>query len=188
MANGTIVDTTVGGGGTTQSRGASECYIVGRVVEVTDDEAKRLISQPVYATYDPMQDVLLPTSDAEAFDRSRLIIAPSSIPAVDVGREETMLEWDTAVMDTNGNSQKFRMLIVRSPYSGMIRTYAEAGTSLSATSTVSVRALAASNQQTELTLCVDPIGLFTGQNLGVAVARGATSSAGVTLLEGEVCA
>ena len=186
-ASGTIVDTSVSGGGATQSRGASDCYIVGRVVDVLDADRKTLVSQPVYATYDPMQDALLPTSDSQAFDRSRLIIAPSSVSAEEVGRSESTLEWDTAIVSESGGPRMFRLLIVRSPYSGMIRTYAEVAENLPATSTASVRALAVGNRQTDVTLCVDPAGLFTGQDLGVQIARGATSSAGVTLLDGGAC-
>lgn len=179
--NGTVIDTTINSG-VPQSRGTSDCMIVGKVVDVIGDGSGVVRSQPLFATYDPMRDPSLPTSDVDALQKSRLVVGPASL-----SKDSYELEWQTSVVMAAGGPQQFRLVIVRSPFSGMVRTYAESAASLQPSTTTTVNALVSSGRQMEITACVDPDGLFTGQELGVRVARNAASASAVTLLDGGVC-
>lgn len=179
--NGTVVDTTASSG-IPQSRGTSECTIAGKVVDVIGDNGRIVRSQPVYATYDPMRDLTLPANDIDALKKSRLVVGPASLD-----NDEYSLEWQTSLANTSGGAQQFRLLIVRSPLSGMVRTYAESAATLQPSTTTTINSLLTSGTMMDITACVNPDGLFTGQKLGVRIARNAASSSGVTLLDGEVC-
>ena len=178
----TVIDTSVSGG-VAQSRGTSDCTIVGRVIDVTGGN-KIMTSQPVYATADPMKDSILPTSDVDALRKSNLVV-PSASTANALGRDSYELEWGTSSVSPTGAARQFRLLVVRSPFSNMVRTYAVSGGTVEPTSTTTVRSMIGT--QAEVTICVNPDGLFTGQELGVRVLRGASTAAGVKQLEGGVC-
>ena len=180
--SGTVIDTSVSGG-VAQSRGTSDCTIVGRVIDVTGGN-RVVTSQPVYATADPMKDSILPTSDVDALRKSNLVV-PTAATANTLGRDSYEMEWGTSSVTPAGTPRQFRLLVVRSPFSNMVRTYAVVGSTIEPTVTSNIRDMI--GREAEVTICVNPDGLFTGQELGVRILRGASTAAGVKQLEGGVC-
>ncbi len=183
--NGSVVDTSVSGG-VAQSRGTSDCTIAGRLVEVSGNPSRTVTTQPVFATVDPMRDAVLPTSDEDALRRSRLVLAPTTASGT-TARGQYDLEWQTSIVAPNGSPLQFRLLIVRSPYSGMMRTYVQQGTTLVPQVANSTTLYSMIGGQSEVTACVNPEGLFTGQELGVRILRNASGASSVKLLTGGVC-
>ena len=182
-----VVDIS-GGGGASQSRGTSECSIIGRLVDISDD-GTTVHSEPVYATVDVMNDVEPPISDVAALQDSRLVTALPNSNEPELNKTDYTLEWQTRVVDTDGSAMPMRLLIVRSPLSGMIRTYAASGQGLTDINNGTAAARDLIGQTKEITACVDPNGLFSAvrQKSGVRIAELASSTSGLSMIGGDTC-
>lgn len=164
------ITTTGPGGGTTA--GASDCLILGRLLEVSDG-GKKITSRPVYAG----SLVTTALSDTEAIKNSKPFTNDTA-----EAPDAYSPEWDTRLtaVGTDTALDGLRILIVRSPTSGGIRTYVT--TASGALSTV-----VDDINRKDFTVCVHSQGLASFARQGVTIAKDASGTAGLKLTADGVC-
>ena len=134
------------GGAEASGRGTSECSIIGRLIESSDGIA--FSSRPVYATNN---------ADPSLSDTSALVasaLKTSDLDTIDNYR----LEWETKLVSKgsfNGSVLPLKLLIVRSPSSGSIRSYVNTTTNHLSPAQI----INSDDSQRQIELCLDPSGL-----------------------------
>lgn len=166
------------------SRGASQCDLLGQVIRSTDGNT--ITVDPVIG-YNETRALTMkptPTSDVAMLQAMSL----QSLGSVDSSQTQSQqLEWGAKLVNKDGSPAAFSILIVKSPLSGTLRTFAASGSSAG---TISLGSLVnTANLQTDLLLCVDPQGLMaTGTGMdGVELLPGSASSAGVRITGVSAC-
>lgn len=156
-------------GGSGMPRGTTDCLIVGRLLTVSDD-GKSFTSQTVYAAADGSQQ----SDDISSLKASTLFVS-------DVAEQATTytLEWGTAMTLPNSGTTPagYKLLIVRSPSSGTIRTF-------SADGMTTIDDMITDTARTDVTLCVDPQGLSLSNKRALRVLKDAANASAVKLVEG----
>lgn len=159
----------------TFGRGQSDCVLMGRYITSSGTDGKNLTISDVVGN----AKMSLPTdsSDLTTLQNYYLNIVPTTT-------ETYSLEWGSAFQKTGSTDPLlFTMLILRSPASGVVRTFinptavldgANIGTMITATD------LAVSTNS--LKGCVESGGLFNGNRMAVTVEAGASSGTGVGTL------
>lgn len=160
-----------GDGSTDNSRGQSECVILGRFIST--DDGKTLKTQDVIG-YIPSGSTIL-TDDIDALKQYIIRVSPVAAKSYD-------LEWGSSVVKPGGTTTLvLSMLVLRSPSSGIIRTFiSDNDTVISGNDIKSILSLSALSQSEKL--CVESNGLFTGTKLAVFIEKNATSANGVKTL------
>lgn len=155
---------------TSVTRGTTNCMIIGRLLTVSTDGAT-VATQPVYAA-------VVPTTSAAPTDT--LAIQASQPFTSDIAEQpETYTpEWGTVIK--LGDATKSRVLIVRSPTTGMIHTYVGSGTG-------TVLAMIVDSAKSDLKMCVDPKGLVVFGWSGAKIVSDASSQAGVKVAGDGEC-
>ena len=155
-------------------RGTSQnCTIVGRVIHSSID-GRTVTSSVVYTTVDAKDLPVNPTdTDNQVLVSAGLI--PDPIPEVfDMG-------WGTGVADSAGAIDRFSVLIVRMPTTGVIHTYVQDDIGKTP------REIASAGTTADLTMCVDAGGRVATQRLGVRVSTDAVNSSGVLFASEGAC-
>jgi type II secretory pathway pseudopilin PulG len=168
VSNDTTTNTC--GGPDSTPRGQSSCVILGKYITISSDGATINV-----------QDVLgsdIPDPTKVSNDLSALIA--SSIHVSSVGSETYELEWGSSVVYKVGDSQPPYILILRSPTSGVIRTFIEKGAPDSGDITKILDVPQPPTQSAQL--CVNSNGLFTGTMMAVQIDSNSTSANGVEIL------
>jgi len=157
-------DASVSNGGVTP-RGASECVIIGRVINVSGGKtikASDVIGSRSVATP-------LPDNDIDALQSYQLSI-------FDIGTLTSEVAWGGAIVDpVTSVPETFGILLLRSPVSGSVITFISS-TAITSTNLESVVNVA--NIQ-EKKMCVDSQSLFSGPRSGVIIQAGASGPNGV---------
>jgi hypothetical protein len=145
--------------------------ILGRLITTTDSHTLSIKSVIGYIP----SDSSVALNDVDTLKQYNIQISP-------VTGETYEIEWGSSLTKPGGNiAMVFSMLILRSPSSGIVRTF------INTDSVVANNAVATLINQTALTtpakMCVDSNGLFTGARTAVEVMANATSASGVETLE-----
>jgi type II secretory pathway pseudopilin PulG len=96
--------------GSTVASGVSDCVILGKYITSSDGKTitiKDVVGVTIYGSY---------SSDIAALVSSNIVISP-------MGVETYGLEWGTVLKNTSGTTYTFSMLMLRSPISGIIKTF-----------------------------------------------------------------
>lgn len=159
--------------------GQSDCVILGKFIKVPDaDNTSKISTRSVIGKIPANLNSL--QNDTEVFKQYSIQVSP-------VGDNTYDLEWGASVAGTleenHGQSKVFSMLILRSPVSGIIRTFVYNNNN-SPVGDLSIGDILgeASSLTRGLKLCVDSNGLFTGARSAVVIAPNATSSSGIEKL------
>ncbi len=148
-----------------QARGTSTCMVIGRFISVMND-GTTLESQPVYAGTDGSKS----GDDLTALVNSSLFLSSGA-----ESPEAYTLEWGTKLVVPLSNTplQSMRLLIVRSPSSGAIRTF------VATDGTTDPAKFLKDQYRQDALFCVDQSGLAAIPRRGSLVVKDATNSSGV---------
>lgn len=164
-ANGAVTETN---GTDAQARGTSNCVLLGRYVTVNDN-GTILTGANVVGYRTPGVD--LATSDiVELQDNYTLQVSP-------LEQEEQDVKWGSRIVQPQSTTpMPFSMLVLRSPLSGSVMTFAASGVQ------APQALLLANNVATQHNLCVDADpGTFVGERLAVRIGAYATNQAAVSI-------
>ena len=152
-----------------ESRGTSECVVVGRYITLTGG-GKTITLSSVVGIRDLFTD---PSNDLDALKQYNLTVSPINVQTDEVA-------WSASVVDEtpSHSPQDIAILILRSPLTGGIRTF----TSTLSGSTVPLRNLVINENTVEKKLCVDPSSFGVLTRLGVVIRANASSQAAIELL------
>lgn len=154
-----------------QARGTSSCVLLGRYITI--DNTGRLLTSANVVGYRTPGAELEASDIAELRDNYTLQVSP-------LDREESEVKWGNQVVQpksTTPTPMPFSMLVLRSPLSGSVITFAGEGVQ----SPESLIAL--NNTETEYDLCVNTdLGiLLGGGRLAVRVGAHATNQAAISI-------
>lgn len=161
------VQTPVGGG---IARGQSDCVILGRYISTSDSHILTIKSVVGYIPSSSSVGL----NDVDALALYKVHISP-------VTTETYEVEWGSSIVKPGGDvGMIFSILVLRSPSSGIIRTFNSIDKVVAdndIASLVNQTAL-----QTSAKMCVNSNGLFTTARTAVEVTANATSASGVEVL------
>lgn len=155
--------------------GQSDCIILGRLI-VPDDGGKSLKTYSVVAG-EPTGNIAV--DDFNTLHNYKLMVFSSSEESYDI-------PWGASMKSEEKNSDRFSILILKSPLSGVIRTFIDLDHAVSSTAMPDYM-VTTDNLSNPVTICVDSNG---GANIksAVRVNAGAANASGVeTLGEGSGC-
>lgn len=156
-----------------QARGTSTCTVIGRFISVTND-GTALQSQPVYAGTDGSKS----NDDLTALVNSSLFLSNGA-----ESPESYTLEWGTKLVVPLSNTplQAMKLLIVRSPSSGTIRTF------VATDGTTDPAQFLKDQYRQDALFCIDQSGLAAIPRRGSFVIKDATNSSGVKMATEGTC-
>lgn len=157
-----------------QPRGQSECVILGKYITTMDKETMSVKS--VIGTIPLVSGV---SNDIDALKQYKIQILPQA--------EETYtVDWGSSLNKTDGSEESFSILILRSPSSGVIRTFIENDKVVLPSNIKNM--LVPTTLSNDVMVCVNSNGLFTGAKLAVYIGKNATSASGIEIRgEGNGC-
>ena len=165
--NGTT-STTCGATGKTSNRGQGDCVLLGKYITSSPD-GKKLITYPIYG-YTTAKDV---TDDLSTLQKYEMYLLTSS-------GEDYPIEWGVSMKNASVSSASFTLAILRSPSSGVIRTFVSNTNSAALTKAALINSSA---MQTDLLICLDFNDLTNiGSRKGVKVLAGSSSTSGVLFI------
>jgi type II secretory pathway pseudopilin PulG len=152
-------------------RGQATCVLLGQYITSTSG-GSQLSTARVVGYVDP--SAAIDSNDLTNLRQYALNIIPSSVQTYDV-------EWGARLFNPRTtNPLTLSVLIVRSPSSGIVRTFVDT------TAAVPVRDIetlvSTAHLSQEARICVDGAGLFANRMMGVLIPAGATSGSGVEVL------
>jgi len=151
------------GANTDLNRGQTDCIILGKYITYDSTNSPSTLNIQTVIGSNPTGPV---TDDISAFSQYTLTLKASSMYD---------LEWGTSIKDKNNNPMKFSILMLRSPLSGIVRTFIDIGPiQPNPKSLLTTPALGAQAE-----LCVDPNGLTTNKQIEVLINAGASNSAAI---------
>lgn len=152
--------------------GKSDCVLMGQYINSTDG-TKLSYSDVIAFSNDDESTILSTPTDIEAFELYSFIVSPNV-------NEYYSLEWGasvSAVSSENDLSNNFSILILRSPTSGIVRTFVKAGEVDG-----NIKNLIIEDNIQDIKLCVDSNGLFTGNKMAINIKANANGADGVVML------
>ena len=172
VSNDSLTNACYGDSSTNNPRGQSDCVILGRFITTTDSQT---LSVKSVIGYIPSGSATLPLNDVEALNQYNVQISP-------VGSETYNMEWGSSiVIQGSNNPMVFSLLILRSPTSGIMRTFINPSAVI-ADSDVATLVTKPALAQTAKLCVANPSGLFAGGKSAVVVTSNATSASGVETL------
>lgn len=172
VSNDSLSNACYGDSSANNPRGQSNCVILGRLIATTTDS--HVLSIKNIIGYIP-SDSTAALNDVDALQRYKIQISP-------VAGETYEIEWGSSIVKPGGNiAMVFSILILRSPSSGVIRTF------INTDGVVADNAVATLiNQPALITpiakMCIDSNGLFTGARTAIKITASAASASGVEVL------
>jgi len=146
------------------SRGQSNCVILGRYIKMTD--SNKFTATTVIGT--------IPLSLSSSDDLAVLLAYDIKLALSDIDKLTYDTEWGSLISKEDGTSMgSLAILILRSPSSGVIRTFVDT----SGTSTL--LAILNRNNLKEAKMCVNSNGLFNGSKMAVVINANTTGASGV---------
>lgn len=154
-------------------RGQSDCVILGRLI-TTNANSNGLISEDVIGQIP--SGLPTPSDDVSALAQYNVTPLSSSSSTYSV-------EWGGVLVKPGSNNQNaaFSILILRSPLSGIIRTFIDNTTVVNNLTSFIKQASPSPLSQPEK-VCINSSGLFAGGEMAVLINAGATSASGVETL------
>jgi type II secretory pathway pseudopilin PulG len=157
---------TIPGGGI--ARGQSDCVILGRLITTTDSHTLSIKTIVGYISSYVASD------DLKALQNYQIQISP-------VTSETYEIEWNSSLVQPSGNiPMVFSILILRSPLSGIIRTFIDSNSVVDNSNVKDLINSDALKQSAKM--CIDSNGLFTTAKTAVEVMANSASASGVEVL------
>ena len=158
--------------------GASDCVIMGKFIQIKDG-GKMVVASDVIGRLRP--DATDPvTNDVDAFKQY-------SLAWTSVSQEKKQVDWGASLVhpaSEGGGSVDSSLLILRSPFSGVIRTFSPADYKPGEGSYV-IPPSAIDGFSTKQTYCLNSPDFTVFQRLAVIIRPGATSPSGIELFGEE---
>jgi type II secretory pathway pseudopilin PulG len=155
--------------GATEARGQSDCVLLGRYITTSD--GKTLAIKNIMGHINP--GVTLLSDDITALQQYNIEISP-------LQGEDYEVEWGGTLKETaanGGSTSNFSILILRSPSSGVNRTFIDPDNSI-ADNRISTM-LNTTMLSRSVDMCVDSNGLFNGGKSSVTINAYATNASSV---------
>jgi type II secretory pathway pseudopilin PulG len=165
-SNATVTEQTSGG----TYKGQSDCVILGRFIRTTDDGNKLSVKDVI--GYIPAT-LVSASNDIEALQQYKIKVSP-------VSDDTYLLGWGALLVKPqpySNDAAQFSILILRSPSSGVIRTFINSSQAISDYNVATLINQSALTQSAKM--CVNSNGLFTGARSAVVVMPNATQASGV---------
>jgi len=163
-------DPTIPGGGI--ARGQSDCVILGRLITTTDSHSLSIKSVVGYIP-------LVSTMSSNDIDALRQYTI--QISSVTSESETYDIEWGSSLVQPSGDiPMVFSMLVLRSPLSGIIRTFIDSASVVDNSNIRDLINSVALKQSAKM--CVDSNGLFTSARTAIEVMANSASASGVEVL------
>ncbi|NCQ54528.1 hypothetical protein COV88_03795 [Candidatus Saccharibacteria bacterium CG11_big_fil_rev_8_21_14_0_20_41_19] len=167
VSNDSLSNPCYGDSSVNNPRGQSDCVILGRFITSTDGHTLQIKN---VIGYIPGSQVVS-TNDVDALKEYNVRVSPSGNTTYD-------MEWGSSMVHSGGNNPMlFSMLTLRSPISGIVRTFIDPNamiTDPNISTLISQNALMQSAK-----VCVNSNGLFTGGKSAVFINANVTSATGV---------
>lgn len=158
------------GDDSTEPRGQSDCVILGRLITTTDSHTLSIKS---VVGYIPLVSTMS-SNDIDALLQYKIQISSVTSETYDI-------EWSSSLVQPSGNiPMVFSMLVLRSPLSGIIRTFIDSASVVDNTNIGKLINSTALKQSVKM--CVDSNGLFTSARTAVEVMANSASASGVEVL------
>jgi len=164
------------GDGSTSARGQSNCVLLGRLISTPDGKT---IYQRNIIGYEP-DNLVLSQNDVSALQQYNIQVSP--IPG-----ETYSIEWGASIVRPGGNTPlTFSMLVLRSPASGVLRTFIIPNTYIDGSVVKDLQNLVNTPALAQtITACVSPNGLSSSGKSSVIIDAYSTSGSGIET-KGEV--
>lgn len=154
------------------ARGQSDCVILGRFITTNDS---RVLSIKSVVGYIPSSSIIA-LNDIDALKQYNVQVSP-------VTSEIYEIEWGSSLVRPGTNTAMvFSMLILRSPSSGIIRTFIDSSSSTAVEDHDIKTLITQSALMQSTTTCVNSNGLFTNGKSAILVKANATSASGIETL------
>lgn len=151
-------------------RGQADCVVMGRYVRTLDSRTLSLSTVVGYINPNAVTN----TNDLQTLQLYALNTIPTS-------EEEYPIEWNAELQQAGGDMPlAFSVLILRSPTSGIVRTFINPTVSMGSDTIDDLVDTAYLSQS--LKACVDAGGLFGTNKMAVSIVPNATSATGVEIL------
>ena len=172
VSNDSLANDCYGDSSTNNPRGQSDCVILGRFITTTDSQTLSIKS---VIGYIPSGSLISSWDDVAALNQYDVQISP-------VSSETYSMEWGSSIVAQGSNNPMvFSILILRSPTSGIVRTFIDPSTVVSDSNVATLVTKPALAQTAKL--CVaNPSGLLAGGKSAVVVTTNATSASGIETL------
>jgi len=175
VSNGSSGNLACYGDKSIKARGQSDCVLLGRFITTTPDSKTLLIKNVIGLIPD---NTTVASNDIEVLKLYSIEISP-------VSGDDYNIPWDAAIVSPgSNNAMSFSMLIVRSPLSGVVRSFVSIDSP-----TIAYKDVATLVNKTALAqpakLCVSSNNLFTGVKSAVVVMADATGSSSIET-QGEI--
>jgi len=170
VSNDSLSNPCYGDSSVNNPRGQSDCVILGRFITTTDSH--KLLIKSIIGYIPDAQTAS--TNDVDILKDYSIRISPS-------GSEVYDMEWGSSIVRPGaGTPMVFSMLTLRSPISGVLRTFVDPNAAIADTD---VSTLVSQNALLQsVKACVNANGLFTGGKSAIFVTANATSATGVETL------
>jgi len=157
------------GDGSVSPRGQSDCIILGRYITSISGQSLSIKSVIGY-----MPLVTTSQNDVETLKQYDVQVSPVAGETYDV-------EWGASlVQPTNGNDKSFSVLILRSPLSGIVRTFINPDSIINDAEISSL--IDEANLSQSVLMCIDSNGMFSGGKSAVRINPNTTNAGGVETL------
>jgi len=143
-------------------RGQSDCVLLGRFIT---SDSKSLLIKSITGRI-PANSVS--TNDLLALRAYNIQVSPLLSETYD-------MEWGSSITKVRGDPMSFSMLVLRSPTSGIIRSFIDPTTAWG-DGQIQGKVLLASKLNESATVCVNSNGLFTGAKMAVLINANATGA------------
>jgi type II secretory pathway pseudopilin PulG len=171
VSNDSLKNACYGDGSTNNLRGQSDCVILGRYITTTNDSS--VLSVKSVIGYIPSGSSST-TNDLIALQQYRIQISPIEANNYDI-------EWGSSVaVPGTDTAEAFSILIVRSPLSGILRTFIDPSKNVADSDIETLVSQVALTQPAKV--CVNSNGLFAGSRMAVLINAGTTSASGIETL------
>lgn len=158
---------------------AVDCYIYGRLLTVSED-GKKITAQAVYGSTATNGD------DISSLASAKLFVDTTGSAEI---AETYTPEWSTQLVKAKAQKDQsfamddWRLLIVRSPSSGAVRTFTTFDKSL-----ISLQAVVESlSSRSDVTICLDSNGLMNKTKNGITIKKDTAAASGVGMAARGEC-
>lgn len=153
-------------------RGQSNCAILGRLI-TTNSASDGLLVQDVIGQIP--SGLSIPSDDVSALSQYNATVLSST-------DNNYTVEWGGTLVEPGGNNlASFTILILRSPLTGILRTFIDNTTVVNNIATFITQVSPSPLTQTEK-VCINSNGIFAGNKMAVVVNANSTSGSGVETL------
>ena len=144
------------------SRGQTNCVLLGKYIKKDAGSANQLTIKNVIGYYDDR--------DQPPVGTDIKVLQDYDVKVIDDGAETYELDWGASI----SSPSEFYVLIVKSPESGLIKTFTSQMRNIDVASIINQ-----SNLDNDLNICVNSNGMFTGRNMSVYLGQRASNASSV---------